>query len=143
MLTEGFRPLAGISCVSYIASPFIFQTEFPSPRGDKLCLKRQLRIPARRLFPSPRGDKLCPTVLDVSPLELMFPSPRGDKLCQIMTATINPCTEFPSPRGDKLCRGLSSEPACPYCFRPLAGISCVEAVQISGLNNPVSVPSRG
>ena len=77
MLTEGFRPLAGISCVSYIASPFIFQTEFPSPRGDKLC------------------------------------------------------------------RGLSSEPACPYCFRPLAGISCVEAVQISGLNNPVSVPSRG
>ena len=99
MLTEGFRPLAGISCVSYIASPFIFQTEFPSPRGDKLC--------------------------------------------QIMTATINPCTEFPSPRGDKLCRGLSSEPACPYCFRPLAGISCVEAVQISGLNNPVSVPSRG
>ena len=121
MLTEGFRPLAGISCVSYIASPFIFQTEFPSPRGDKLC----------------------PTVLDVSPLELMFPSPRGDKLCQIMTATINPCTEFPSPRGDKLCRGLSSEPACPYCFRPLAGIRCVEAVQISGRNNPVSVPSRG
>ena len=121
MLTEGFRPLAGISCVSYIASPFIFQTEFPSPRGDKLCLNRQLRFPARPLFPSPRGDKLC----------------------QIMTATINPCTEFPSPRGDKLCRGLSSEPACPYCFRPLAGISCVEAVQISGLNNPVSVPSRG
>ena len=59
MLTEGFRPLAGISCVSYIASPFIFQTEFPSPRGDKLCLNRQLRFPARPLFPSPRGDKLC------------------------------------------------------------------------------------
>ena len=121
MRRSRFRPLAGISCV----------TEGSAAHEDY------------KEFPSPRGDKLCPTVLDVSPLELMFPSPRGDKLCQIMTATINPCTEFPSPRGDKLCRGLSSEPACPYCFRPLAGISCVEAVQISGLNNPVSVPSRG
>ena len=37
MLTEGFRPLAGISCVTEGSAAHEDYKEFPSPRGDKLC----------------------------------------------------------------------------------------------------------
>ena len=35
----GFRPLAGISCVESYNEAYSAAYEFPSPRGDKLCLQ--------------------------------------------------------------------------------------------------------
>ena len=56
-----------------------------------------------------------------------FPSPRGDKLCLAQRGGGSKKGRFPSPRGDKLClarpRRIKSS---TICFRPLAGISCVQ-----------------
>ena len=61
---EGFRPLAGISCVQHCGGCLIdFSMRFPSPRGDKLCPAAKIGFPGAQVFPSPRGDKLCPVCL--------------------------------------------------------------------------------
>ena len=78
--------------------------QFPSPRGDKLCLiaifEKNLKT---FLFPSPRGDKLCRGTRLDRPMRRRFPSPRGDKLCLLQIKSDPICKQFPSPRGDKLC----------------------------------------
>ena len=163
---SGFRPLAGISCVflksgrrikMIVSVPsrgklcrltlriIVRGMEFPSPRGDKLCLAEIWLERCRQSFPSPRGDKLCPVIeiavggksVGFRPLAGIscvytapgnthpmprFPSPRGDKLCRQLTAAVLFGDQFPSPRGDKLCHRAH--------YRPHRGIH-------------VSVPSRG
>ena len=57
---------------------------YPSPRGDKLCLRQFTYCHSTQKFPSPRGDKLCQESALESLRRQLFPSPRGDKLCRVM-----------------------------------------------------------
>ena len=77
---QGFRPLAGISCVEEKPG-YARIGEFPSPRGDKLCRCADTIATPGQEFPSPRGDKLCPISTLFPRFLNKFPSPRGDKLC--------------------------------------------------------------
>ena len=119
---NGFRPLAGISCITINYDTFFEYCEFPSPRGDKLHRWRQnMASKWFNEFPSPRGDKLHPNATFVEELAESFPSPRGDKLHR------------PMPK-----RQVKSA-----SFRPLAGISCIQARRGLRSRQTVSVPSRG
>ena len=97
------RPLTGISCVVIGWFHPAGLTEFPSPRGDKLC-PRSIWMPAPPpLFPSPRGDKLC----------------RGALARQFIKQGFRPLA------GISCVGRLYLAEMEGFGFRPLAGISCV------------------
>ena len=85
--------------------------------------------------------------------EREFPSPRGVELHKpriMVTSVVSRNSgRFPSPRGVELhkpplCRMQGS--ALAHCFRPLAGLSCINPYQDrsnSRRKGRVSVPSRG
>ena len=84
------------------------------------------------LFPSPRGVELHKrrTTDDLLIPGRMFPSPRGvelHKLGEVWSHSWDPEVEFPSPRGVELHKQKSLAYGRGFiaCFRPLAGLSCI------------------
>ena len=99
--------------------------QFPSPRGDKLCLAVIHAAAHHHSFRPLAGISCVLLQLILLPEKLEFPSPRGDKLCLVSTPPVKSHRGFPSPRGDKLCP-VELKYFVPWAgFRPLAGISCV------------------
>ena len=117
----GFRPLAGISCVGKLDDLAEGIGKFPSPRGDKLCLKPLLQSRPESCFRPLAGIScvVLRTRYICSPSG--FRPLAGISCVDNSTIIRKAAIEFPSPRGDKLC------PGTPGCGRFL----------------PVSVPSRG
>ena len=103
-IKQGFRPLAGISCV--------WTRPAKSPTQQKK-------------FPSPRGDKLCPQNPGQCHRSLGFPSPRGDKLCPAAPGRSLGPPGFRPLAGISCVAGRCGGKASSRRFRPLAGISCV------------------
>ena len=122
---RSFRPLAGISCVPCGRSRGRRVQRFPSPRGDKLCLKYTPTCRTLCRFRPLAGISCVLSMTALIYLACGFRPLAGISCVALTAIEADTYYEFPSPRGDKLCPGRRARTAGAPGFRPLAGISCV------------------
>ena len=137
------RPLTGISCVVIGWFHPAGLTEFPSPRGDKLC-PRSIWMPAPPpLFPSPRGDKLCRGALARQFIKQGFRPLAGISCVGRLYLAEMEGFGFHPLAGISCVPSHQCRETRARSFRPLAGISCVAQRSGAPRRAVVSVPSRG
>ena len=94
-------------------------------------------------FPSPRGDKLCLARNKKSDTANGFRPLAGISCVAAAHRAVKPCTGFRPLAGISCVAGFDTRPPVTQGFRPLAGISCVTGPDYRALAQPGFRPLAG